>query len=61
MLVTALNPVIGYEKAAKIAKEALAEDKTLKEKALELGYLSAEDFDKFVDPSKMLGPNYKKQ
>jgi fumarate hydratase class II len=55
MLVTALNPHIGYEKSAKIAKLAEKKDMTLKEAALELGYLTAEDFDKWVDPSKMLG------
>lgn len=55
MLVTALNPHIGYEKAAKIAKNAEAKDSTLKESALELGYLTSEEFDKWVDPSKMLG------
>merc|ERR1719253_645365 len=53
MLVTALNPKIGYDKAAKVAKMALAEEKTLKEKAMELGYLPSEDFDKWVDPLKM--------
>merc|ERR1719191_1735286 len=58
MLVTALNPHIGYEKAAKIAKMALAEEKTLKEKAIELGYLTEEEFDKWVDPNKMLGPSF---
>jgi fumarate hydratase class II len=56
MLVTALNTKIGYYKAAEVAKKALAEDKTLKEKALELGYISEEDFDFYVDPKKMLGP-----
>lgn len=60
MLVTALNPKIGYDKAAKVAKMALAEEKTLKEKAMELGYLTSEEFDQWVDPNKMLGPNYKK-
>merc|ERR1712232_121010 len=55
MLVTALNPHIGYEKSAKIAKNAEKKDITLKESALELGYLTAEEFDKWVDPSKMLG------
>ncbi|GAB4326480.1 MAG: class II fumarate hydratase [Bacteroidales bacterium] len=54
MLVTALNTHIGYEKAAEIAKKAHKEDKTLKEAALELGYLTAEEFDKWVDPSKMI-------
>ncbi|QVL56695.1 MAG: class II fumarate hydratase [Simkaniaceae bacterium] len=55
MLVTALNPVIGYDKAAEIAKKAHKENKTLKEATLEMGYLSAEEFDKVVDPSKMTG------
>ncbi|NPA42705.1 MAG: class II fumarate hydratase [Chlorobi bacterium] len=55
MLVTALNPVIGYEKAAEIAKKAYREDKTLKEAALELGYLTEEEFDKYVRPEKMVG------
>jgi len=61
MLVTALNPKIGYDKAAKVAKMALAEEKTLKEKAMELGYITSEDFDLWVDANKMLGPNYKPQ
>lgn len=55
MLVTALNTKIGYEKAAKIAKKAHKEGKTLREAALELGYLSNEEFDQWVDPSKMIG------
>ncbi|WP_420422503.1 class II fumarate hydratase [Simkania sp.] len=55
MLVTALNPVIGYDKAAQIAKKAYNEHKTLKEAALELGFLTEEEFDKVVDPAKMLG------
>merc|ERR1712232_795366 len=55
MLVTALNPHIGYDKSAAIAKLAEKKDLTLKEAALELGHLSSEDFDKWVDPSKMLG------
>lgn len=53
MLVTALNPHIGYDKAAQIAKKAHKEDKTLKEAAVELGYLTAADFDKWVKPSSM--------
>jgi len=56
MLVTALNPVIGYDKAAKIAKKALEEGSSLREACLSLGYLSAEQFDEVVDPKKMLGP-----
>ena len=54
MLVTALNPVIGYDKASEIAKKAFKEGTTLKEACLSLGYLSADDFDKAVDPSKMI-------
>jgi fumarate hydratase class II len=56
MLVTALSPHIGYDKAAKIAEKAHAEDKTLKQACLELGYLTAEQFDQIVRPEKMLGP-----
>ncbi len=56
MLVTALNPHIGYDNAAKIAKKAHAEGKTLKEAAVELGLLTAEKFDEFVRPEKMIGP-----
>ncbi len=55
MLVTALNTHIGYEKAAKIAKTAHANGTTLKEEAVNLGYLTAEQFDEWVDPSKMIG------
>jgi len=57
MLVTALNPVIGYDNAAKVAKKAHKENKTLKEAALELGLLTAEKFDEVVRPEKMIGPN----
>lgn len=56
MLVTALNPHIGYDNAAKVAKEALKGKKTLKQAAVELGLLTAEQFDEFVRPEKMLGP-----
>jgi fumarate hydratase class II len=56
MLVTALNPHIGYDNAAKIAKKAHKEHKTLREATLELGLLSDEDFTKIVDPAKMTGP-----
>ena len=55
MLVTALNTHIGYENAAKIAKKAHAEGSTLKEAALASGLLTAEQFDLWVDPSKMIG------
>jgi fumarate hydratase class II len=56
MLVTALAPHIGYDKAAEIAKKANHENKNLKETALELGYVSSEDFDKFVVPADMTHP-----
>ena len=55
MLVTALNTHIGYEKAAEIAKKAHKDGSTLKEAAQELGYLSSEEFDSWVDPAKMTG------
>ena len=54
MLVTALNPHIGYENAAKIAKEAYNSRKTLKETAVSLGLVSPEDFDVWVEPEKMI-------
>jgi fumarate hydratase, class II len=54
MLVTALAPEIGYDKAAEIAHKADAEDLTLREAALATGYISAEDFDRIVDPRHML-------
>jgi fumarate hydratase class II len=56
MLVTALNPHIGYDSAAKIAKHAFASGLTLKEAALALGLLTAEQFDRWVRPDSMLGP-----
>jgi fumarate hydratase, class II len=56
MLVTALNPHIGYDNAAKVAKKAHAENKTLKEAVVELGLLTAEKFDEVVRPEKMTGP-----
>ncbi len=55
MLVTALNPRIGYDKAASIAKKAYAEGTTLKEAAISLGYLTAEQFDEWVKPEEMTG------
>ncbi len=54
MLVTALNPVIGYDKAAQIAKKAHKEGLTLKQAALQLGFLTEAEFDKHVDPAKMV-------
>lgn len=56
MLVTALNPYIGYDKAAATAKKAHAEGTTLKEAALALGYLTEEQFDAWVRPENMIGP-----
>jgi fumarate hydratase class II len=56
MLVTALNSYIGYDNAAKIAKKAHAENKTLKEAAIELELLTEEQFDEFVRPEDMIGP-----
>jgi fumarate hydratase class II len=57
MLVTALNPHIGYDKASKIAKKAHAEGTTLKEASVSLGYLTAEEFDLLVRPEDMIAPN----
>jgi len=56
MLVTSLNPHIGYDNAAKVAKKAHKENKTLKEAAVELGLLTPEKFDEVVRPEKMIGP-----
>ncbi len=56
MLVTALNTKIGYDKASKIAKNAYHKGTTLKQSALELGFLTAEQFDEWVRPQDMLGP-----
>jgi fumarate hydratase class II len=55
MLVTALNTKIGYYKAAEIANKAHQEGTTLKEAALSLGYLTAEEFDQWVRPEDMIG------
>ncbi|NOY77602.1 MAG: class II fumarate hydratase [Calditrichaeota bacterium] len=56
MLVTALNRYIGYDKASKIALKAWRENKTLKQAALELGFLTEKQFDEWVQPEKMIGP-----
>ncbi len=56
MLVTALNPVIGYEKSAEIAKKALKENISLKESAKKLGHLSEKEFDEIVKPELMVSP-----
>lgn len=54
MLVTALSPVIGYDKCAKMAHLAYEKNMTLKEACLELGYLSEQEFEKYIDPTKMV-------
>jgi fumarate hydratase class II len=56
MLVTALSPHIGYDKAAKVAKKAHEENTTLRQAAVELGYVKPEEFDRYVQPNKMLAP-----
>jgi fumarate hydratase class II len=56
MLVTALSPVIGYDKASKIAHYALDNDLTLKEAALKLGFVHEDEFERVVDPTKMVHP-----
>jgi fumarate hydratase class II len=56
MLVTALVPVIGYDKASQIAHHAMKHNLTLRQAALELGFVSEADFDRIVDPVKMIGP-----
>jgi fumarate hydratase class II len=57
MLVTALNQHIGYDKAAKIAKIAFADNSSLKEAAVKLGYLTVEQFDEYVQPGRMIHPS----
>ena len=57
MLVTALNPHVGYDKAAKIAKKAHGEGTTLREAAVALGYLTGEQFDTLIKPEDMIGPS----
>lgn len=59
MLVTALSPVIGYDKSTKVAKLAHSKGSTLKEAALELGYVTSEEFDRIVNPAQMVGPDSK--
>jgi fumarate hydratase class II len=61
MLVTALNPHIGYDNAAKVAKKAYNEGTTLKEAAVALGLLTEKEFDEKVRPENMVGPNLKKK
>ena len=59
MLITALNSHIGYDKAAEVAKKAYEDNSSLKEAIIELGYMSGEDFDKFVKPEEMVKPSKK--
>jgi fumarate hydratase class II len=56
MLVTALSPHIGYDNAAKVAKKAHADNTTLRQACVELGFLKPEEFDRYVQPNKMLAP-----
>ncbi len=56
MLVTALSPIVGYDKSAKIAHTAHVDGTSLREAAVKLGFLSADEFDRFVDPGKMTHP-----
>lgn len=56
MLVTALAPAVGYDRAAQIAKQAHANGTTLREEAVRLGYVTAAEFDRLVQPKKMIGP-----
>jgi fumarate hydratase, class II len=55
MLVTALSPIIGYDKASAIAHRALDQNTTLREAALSGGFISSDEFDRVVDPKKMVG------
>ena len=57
MLVTALSPIVGYDNAAKIAKKAHKNGTTLKEEAIKSGLINKNEYDKIVNPKKMLGPH----
>jgi len=59
MLVTALNPHIGYDKASEVAKKAFKDKSTLREAITELGYLTADRFDELVNPADMIKPKKK--
>src|SRR5258705_7516790 len=61
MLVTALAPVIGYDKSSKIAHYAMDNDLTLKAAALKLGFVTEDEFDRVVDPAKMVRPYVAKE
>ena len=60
MLVTALNPHIGYDRAAEVSNKAYEENLTLREAIVDLGYMTADEFDSFVQPEKMISPRRKK-
>ena len=60
MLVTALNPHIGYDKASEVAKKAYKENTTLRDAIEKLGYMSGEEFDNLVNPEDMISPRGKK-
>jgi fumarate hydratase class II len=57
MLVTALNPHIGYDKSAQVAKKAFKDKSTLRQAIIELGYLSGDEFDRLIKAEKMISPN----
>ena len=59
MLITALNPHIGYDKASEVAKKAYQDQSTLREAIMELGYMSGEEFDRLVQADKMIEPRKK--
>ena len=59
MLVTALNPHIGYDKAAKVAKKAFNDNSSLREAVIALGFLSGAEFDEFINPEEMIYPKDK--
>ena len=56
MLVTTLNPHIGYDKAAEVAEKAYKDNLSLREAIIDLGYMSGEEFDQLVQPEKMIRP-----
>ena len=59
MLVTALNPHIGYDKASEVAKKAFKDNSTLREAISELGYMTGDEFDELVNPADMIQPKKK--
>ena len=59
MLVTALNPHIGYDKSAQVAKKAFNDQSSLRDAVIELGFLSGEEFDRYIDPESMISPKEK--